>query len=187
MTFGRALLLAAFAFTILPQPSFAQSEGGVDASVFDAFPVPPASKTLLFYIQRNKNENAIVYEARLEADGKLAAKDPVRVQWVRYTEGGKREPLSLLEANVAYGVKHKGNLNDHARMVFVASDKYPFNVVVDATGQAQARMMINGRYARLQHIRIQAQETSFWPKIKYVDIFGTDVMNGEAVQERYIP
>jgi Domain of unknown function (DUF4833) len=47
------------------------------SSVFDDFPVPPPSKNLLFYIQRNKNANTIVYEARLDANGQLAAKDPV--------------------------------------------------------------------------------------------------------------
>ena len=30
-------------------------------SVFDGFPIPPASKNLLFYIQRNKNANTILY------------------------------------------------------------------------------------------------------------------------------
>ncbi|HEX2617521.1 MAG TPA: DUF4833 domain-containing protein [Flavobacteriales bacterium] len=187
MIVGRAFV-AAFAFAALVLPASAQPDGAVDeAAVFEAFPVPEQSKSLLFYIQRNKNANAIVYEARFGADGKLVEKDPVRVQWIRYTEGGKRGDLSMLEASIAYGVKHKGNMEDYARMAFVASNKYPFNVVVDANGQAQARMMIDGHYARLQHIRIQAEESSFWPKIKYVDIFGVDVITGQVVQERYIP
>ena len=167
--------------------SYAQPDGSVKASVFDDFPVPTPSKALLFYIQRNKNANAIVYEANLDNEGKLSLKDPVQVHWIRYTEGGKREDLNVIETNVAYGVKHRGNTDDYARMVFAASNKYPFNVVVDGTGQAQARMMINGHYARLLNIRIQADEASFWPKIKYIDIFGTDVVSGEAVSERYIP
>lgn len=156
-------------------------------SVFDGFPVPQPSRSLLFYIQRNKNANAIVYEANLDASGKLAQEDPVQVHWIRYTEGGKRDDLSILESNIAYGVKHRGNADNKAHMQFVASDKYAFDVVVDAHGQAQARMSIGGHYARLQNIRIQADESSWWPKIQYVDIIGTDVASGTQVTERYIP
>ncbi len=158
-----------------------------DPSVFDSFPVPPASKNLLFYIQRNKNANTIVYEARFNEQGQLAAKNPVDVNWIRHTEGGKREAISLLEANLAYGVKHRGTEEGVAKMAFVASARYPFRVEVGANGQAEARMMINGRYARLHHVEIQADESAIWPKIRYVDIHGIDLGTGLAIEERYIP
>lgn len=158
-----------------------------DPSVFDGFPVPPASKNLLFYIQRNKNANTIVYEARFDAQGHLAAKDPVDVTWIRHTEGGKREPISLLEANLAYGVKHRTTDEGVAQMAFVASARHPFRVEVGVNGQAEARMMINGRYARLHHVEIQADESAIWPKIQYVDIHGIDLVTGQAIEERYIP
>ncbi len=156
-------------------------------SVFDGFPVPPSSKNLLFYIQRNKNANTIVYEARFDGQGQLAMKDPVDVNWIRHTEGGKREPISLLETNLAYGVKHRSSEAGVAQMAFVASARHPFRVEVGANGQAEARMMINGRYARLHHVEIQADESAIWPKILYVDIHGIDLVTGLAIAERYIP
>lgn len=174
------LLLAATALTAQPR-----AEGG--PSVFDGFPVPTPSRTLLFYIQRNKNANTIVYEANLDANGRLVAKDPVRVQWIRYTEGGGRGDLSVLESNVAYGVRHVGNTDGRADMRFVASDRFPFNVTVTDDGQAEARMMIDGHYARLDHIRVQAREDSWWPKVAYVDIIGTDLVTRARVTQRYIP
>ncbi|MBL0036007.1 MAG: DUF4833 domain-containing protein, partial [Flavobacteriales bacterium] len=57
-------------------------------AVFATFPAPPASKDLLFYIQRNKNANTIVYEANRDATGKLVSDDPVKVNWIRHTERG---------------------------------------------------------------------------------------------------
>jgi hypothetical protein len=158
-----------------------------DPSVFDSFPVPPASKNLLFYIQRNKNANTIVYEARFDAQGQLAMKNPVDVNWIRHTEGGKREPISLLETNLAYGVKHRSTDAGVAKMAFVASARHPFRVEVGANGQAEARMMINGRYARLHHVEIHADESALWPKIQYVDIHGIDLLTGLSIEERYIP
>jgi hypothetical protein len=156
-------------------------------SVFDGYPVPPKTKELLFYIQRNKNENAIVYEARLDANGDLMDKDPVRVNWIRYTEGGVREPINLFENRMAYGVRHDRSKDGVAWMNFVASNKYPFRVEVNDDGQAEARMLISGRYARLDRVKVQAKESGFLPKILYVDICGTEVVSGKEIVERLHP
>jgi len=156
-------------------------------SVFDGFPAPPATKELLFYIQRNKNANTIVYEARLDTHGKLMEKDPVTVNWIRYTNGGKRERISVFEDNWAYGVRHTSTEKSVARMKFVASNKYPFRVEMGKDGQAEARMLINGRYARLRHVEIQAKESSFLPKVLHVDLYGTVVGTGEEIHERVVP
>lgn len=183
MSRGRATALCAtllIAVLVGAQPR--ASEG-----VFAAFPKPAPAKDLLFYIQRNKNANTIVYEARLDALGRLSEKDPVQVNWIRHTEGGIREGISLLEGTVAYGVKHRGTERGVAYMDFVASDRYPFTVSIDHQGQAEARMTINGRPARLHHVEINAVEGAFWPKVTHVDIHGTDLGTGQPVVERYIP
>lgn len=182
----RGLCVAAM-ISLLAFAAAAQPPNSPVPSVFDPFPVPPSGKSSLFYIQRNKNANAIVYEAVTDATGKLSAKAPVRVQWIRYTEGGHRKDLSLLESNIAYGVRFKGMVDDHANMVFVASDKFPFQVFVNSDGQAEARMMIDGHYARLNHVRVQADEESWWPRILYVDIIGTDLSTKLDVTQHYIP
>lgn len=155
--------------------------------VFATFPKPAPAKNLLFYIQRNKNANTIVYEARLDAGGRLEPEDPVTVTWIRYEEGGRRDDISLLEATVAYGVKHRGNERGMARMNFVASDRYPFTVILGDHGQAEARMRIDGHDARLHHVEISAEEGTFWPRIKHVDIHGTDLTTGAPLMERFIP
>lgn len=184
----RPALLAA-ALVIAAGTSRAQpAEGGVpSASVFSTYPVPPRTKDLLFYIQRNKNANTIVYEANRDADGRFVAKEPVRAQWIRHTDGGKREPLGVFESNMAYGVRVNGITDGRPDMRFVASQRFPFTVWTTADGQAEARMMIDGHYARLDHIRVQADESSWWPKVAYVDIIGTDLVTHAPVMERYIP
>ena len=156
-------------------------------SVFATFPVPAPSKDLLFYIQRNKNANTIVYEVAREADGRLRDKDPVRVFWIRHTEGGLREPLNLMERTIAYGVSHKYTHDGLATMKFVASDKYPFIVQIRPGGQAEAWVTLKGRMARLHHVYIQAVEGAWRPKIAWIDIHGTDVITGKPLMERYIP
>jgi hypothetical protein len=166
----------------------ASAQPGASApSVFDAFPVPAPSRNLLFYIQRNKNANAIVYEARTDEYGQLVTKDPVSVNWIRYTEGGRRASLNVLENNIAYGVRHKETKNGIAWMKFVASNDHPFRVEITGSGQAEARMMIGGHYARLEKAQVQAKEDGFWPKILHVDLFGTVVATGMKITERLYP
>ncbi len=176
------LPLLLLAFTAWSQP--AAPPGG---SVFAGFPVPQPSKDLLFYIQRNKNANTIVYEARRDGLGQLDPKEPVRVQWIRHTEGGKREPLNFIERTIAYGVSHRHTTDGMASMKFVASDRYPFVVQLRPGGQAEAWLMLKGRMARLHHVYVQADDDAWRPKVAWVDLYGTDVATGAPITERYIP
>jgi hypothetical protein len=156
-------------------------------SVFATFPVPAQTKDLLFYIQRNKNANTIMYEAQRGPNGQLDAEDPVTVTWVRHTEGGRREPLNLMERTIAYGVNHKHTQNGMATMKFVASDKYPFIVQIRPGGQAEAWVMLKGRMARLHHVYVQADDNAWRPKVAWVDLHGTDIATGAPITERYVP
>lgn len=156
-------------------------------SVFASFPVPSPSKDLLFYIQRNKNANTIVYEAQRNPNGQLDLEEPVTATWMRYTEGGKRESLNLMERSIAYGVNHKHTQNGMATMKFAASDKYPFIVQLRPGGQAEAWVMLKGRMARLHHVYVQAEENTWRPKVAWVDLHGTDIATGAPITERYIP
>lgn len=185
MTVGRSFAAALVLLTA--SAACAQPKADPPPSVFDTFPVPPPSKTLLFYVQRNKNANTIVYEANRDADGRFVAKEPVRAQWIRHTDGGKREPLGVFESNMAYGVRVNGITDGRPDMRFVASQRFPFTVWTTADGQAEARMMIGGRYARLDHVEVQAVEGSWLPKVAYVDLIGIDLVTHARVTERYIP
>src|SRR3954451_3952917 len=64
----------------------------------------------LFFIQRSKNANEVHYDARVNADGTLDAKNPVDGYWINKAEDGSRNPISLIQ-RVAYGydVEPTGN------------------------------------------------------------------------------
>src|SRR6185503_510914 len=72
--------------------------------VIKNYPVPPQHKNSLFYLQRNKNSNTIIYEANILPNGKLDSKNPVSVFWLRYTEGGEKKELNWIQRWLAYGV-----------------------------------------------------------------------------------
>src|SRR5438552_3281274 len=76
-----------------------------DNPVYSSYPTPPRNKNSLFYVQRSKNVNAIVYEANIKSDGTLDKEEPVKIYWIRYTSDSTRAPLTFIQNKYAYGIK----------------------------------------------------------------------------------
>ena len=57
----------------------------------------------LFTLGRSKNANVVEYAARVDADGRLDQAKPFEAYWVLKADDGRREPLSYLEEQFAYG------------------------------------------------------------------------------------
>ena len=157
-------------------------------SIFQDFPIPPQTKSMLFYIQRNVNINTIVYDANIK-DGKINPEKALNIYWIRYTEKNQKKDLGYLERVLAYGAEAKAT--DYDKDVytihFAASKKRTATFFIDESGQAIAMMNINGKRSRLSKIFVQAEETSWLPKVKYVDIIGSDLQTGVKVVERIFP
>ncbi|CCH51239.1 hypothetical protein BN8_00154 [Fibrisoma limi BUZ 3] len=158
----------------------------VQAARGDSFPSPPTSTNRLFYIQRSKDANTIVYDANLTADGKLDARKPIQVYWIRYADRGQREDLSSVQWHMAYGYKHSPvpNASDAFDVTLNAFRKRPV-IVAYRQGKPVAMTIINGQLACLQKVFVQVSPGSgLIPKIHYVDMFGIDPDKGQPVHER---
>ncbi|HWZ23443.1 MAG TPA: DUF4833 domain-containing protein [Cytophagaceae bacterium] len=149
------------------------------------FPVPTQTNKLLFYIQRSTNINTIIYDANIK-DGKIDPKKPLDIYWIRYTENGTKGTLNYLERVLAYGadVTVPTDTSKVYTIHFAASNKKTATFFVDSKGQAVAHMLINGKKAKLSKIFVQAHETSWLPKVSYVEITGFDLVTGAKVIER---
>ena len=152
------------------------------------YPVPPKTKKLLFYIQRNHNENTIVYDANFDKLGNLDKSNPIHVYWIRYQEYGQTMPLRTIEKLFAYGVKFskiEGKQNEY-KVDLVATDKRDFLLKQEAPFRAAIYTTINGKPAKLGHLYIFADNSGFWPKVKYIELFGKDITTGKSVYEKMI-
>ncbi|WP_158600366.1 DUF4833 domain-containing protein [Fibrisoma montanum] len=171
-----ALLVALLLQGILP----------VQAAGRDSFPSPPTSSNRLFYIQRSKDANTIVYDANLTADGRLDTRKPIQVYWIRYADRGQREDLSSVQWHMAYGYKHNPapDAPDAYDVSLNAFRKRPIKVVY-RQGKPVAMTTINGHSACLQKVFVQVSPGSgLIPKVHYVDMFGIDPEKGQPVHER---
>ncbi len=150
------------------------------------YPVPPKTPERLFYIQRNHNENTIVYDARFDQSGNLDKDHPIHVYWIRYQEHGQVMPLRTVERLFAYGVKTyplKGN-SDEYKVDLVATDKRNFLLKQTAPFKAVIYTRINGQEAVLDHLYIYADNSGVWPKVIYVELFGLNPKTGGEMYEK---
>lgn len=146
-----------------------------------------ASTQLLFVIQRSTNKNEVHYDARLKADGKLDANEPVEVYWLMLAEDGRREDLNWIERQEAYGFSIEPNPGGQSyRMTLKAEKKRAIKVYM-GQNKARAEIVIDGEPSFLERIFIEATEGEFRPKVHFVDLIGSDAKSGDKRTERIIP
>jgi hypothetical protein len=152
-------------------------------------PVPDDSPHRLFYLQRSKDRNTVIYEANVAANQKLNPRKPVQVYWIRYAEGGQREDLSRLQWQMAYGYTHKPSVSgsDDYELSLNAFGKRPLQVVF-YQGKFVAMILIQGQRACLQKVFVQLNpDTRLVPQVRYIELYGNDPTTGRCVYERIIP
>ncbi len=153
-------------------------------------PKPSKISNMLFYLQRSKNTNTVIYEAKIDGSGRLSRERPVDAYWLHYElNNGVRAELSKFEEMAVYGVTFE-DLNDgtgnhlirlkafKARTMTLAKNKF---------GKYVGLMTINGKPAEIKRIYIEAKEGFLMPTVVHVDLFGIDPVTGEKVFERLFP
>ncbi|HFA50334.1 MAG TPA: DUF4833 domain-containing protein [Bacteroidetes bacterium] len=150
------------------------------------FPIPSNIDNFLFFIQRNQNENTIVYVARLDKDGNFQKSKPAEVYWLRYaSENGKRRELGWLERTFAYGFSSKKDKGGNGYWIeLTAYDGRKIHLEMDAQHKPIATITCNGRYSKLDYIWVFVDEERVWPHVLHVDIHATDMETGEELMER---
>ena len=92
------------------------------------YPVPPKDKDLLFYIQRNQNQDAIVYRVNRTKEGLINEYLPMDAYWIRFTEGGIRKELNDLQNRLLYGYDIDQISSDLFRFQFVSYKDLTFYI-----------------------------------------------------------
>ena len=142
------------------------------------FPTPPKTSRSLFFIQRNKNKNTIVYDANMVA-GKLSQSDPIDAYWLRYGSTGERKELTWAQSTFAYGYStKKDGTGNGFYITLTAYNKRKIHLQLDTKGEPIATMNINGKPCKLSHIWVFADDQSSWPTVYHVDLHGTELATG---------
>ncbi len=154
--------------------------------VWPACAVSPDKVDHLFFIERSKNKNLVQYDVRLTENSDLPDSSPVSVYWI--LENGRREELSPVERNYAYGVARQEKLDKNKFRVILVALKGREILVEKMKGFFKAVVSINGKESILQKIYIKSEETAAGlPRVLYVDLIGKAKQTNLPITERIIP
>jgi len=151
----------------------------------EKYPTPPKTGSLLFYIQRNHNSNAIIYDAKYDRKGNLNKDEPIVVYWRRYDEQGQKMELRTIEKWYAYGVDWEKIEGEKTyKIELVADKKRDFYLEQLASFKSVVITKINDEFSILDHIYIYAENSGLFPTVKYIEFFGFSRKTKEKTYEK---
>jgi hypothetical protein len=187
----RTLFLFLFLLTI--QQSKGQNKSQLELNkqvknVVSRYPVPDVPD-LLFYLQRNKNANTVVYQANILPDGKLDPEKPVSVYWIRYSEDSSRKELNWIQRWLAYGIEHEQakDGSDYFYLTPVALRNRKIMLSLNEQGRPVATLSLNGKMTQLERIYAMAEETGWLPLVQFIQLKGKDLQTRQVVYEYLFP
>lgn len=177
------LYLLFLAFTLSLTGVSAQAPAPADRS----WPVPDVPG-LLFYIQRDPDVNTVVYTLNADESGRLNQKEPIKISWIKYTEGGVHKPLNIIQKDLAYGLSVKPNGQEQYDVKAVAYPKMQMQLQKGKDNKYQVRVALDNRKCILRRIFIRIIGGShLHPDVAYLEFHGTEVGTGKQVTQRIFP
>lgn len=137
----------------------------------------------LFVIARSKNGNVVVYDAKVDPSGRLAAQ-PVSAYWLLDGDPARREELTRIEFNRAYGFTlSPGEEQGTYTLVFKA--RRGRHVSLQMRGGCPVVLVnIQGHLAILRRIYVKSKEGGVIPKVEFIELFGEDAATGKPLHEK---
>ena len=142
----------------------------------------------LFKIDRSRGPDIVVYDVRLDSQGKLDTSSPISVYWEKFTEDGIFEPLTGIQKKFGYGIKFQ-NISEHsADFKFVSSLDRIFELRKSEDDHYRVYTYSGGKKIEVQKLHIHFEDDAFWfPEISRIELVGLDTEKGSMVSESIIP
>ena len=152
-------------------------------AVLQAAPARGVCSPRLLAIERSKNANIVVYDARLHGSS-FDTDEPVSAYWLMNAEHGQRQELNLIEKMKAYGFSIESSPSGPLMTMKALKDR-PVRLVM-AKGCPRAVMTISGRDAYVGRVFIKTREGSD-SDVEFIELSGRAVANGRTLHERFTP
>jgi hypothetical protein len=141
----------------------------------------------LFVIERSKNSNIVAYDAKRGPSGEWDSSEPVEAYWLLNGDKDKREELTAIERDRAYGVETTpGDAPGTYSMVFKAQRKRRFTVSM-LNGCPVVTTQVHGHDAIVRKLYVKSKETLVMPKVNYIEFFGEDAATRKQLEEKFKP
>jgi len=142
----------------------------------ESYPIPK-TEGLLFYIQRNTNQNTVVYVLNKNFDGTINEDYPMDVYWIQYNHGCTKKQLNIIQDKLAYGYRSKKIDNHTFEFQMVSYDKMKFYITRDDNNNYRVVTQLENSYSMISNIYVYAEEFGVFPQVKYFEIFGQGIQD----------
>ena len=167
--------------------AFAQGNSFEKQVSVASLPVPH-EKEQLFYLQRDPDENTVVYQLNT-LNNKIDQSNPINVYWIRYAEGGTRKNLSFVQRTMAYGISYEQLENGDFELQLAAYKALPLRLTYLKNQKKHVVLTkINGRTAILDRIFVRITGgTPLNPDIAFFELSGRDTTGAVRLSEQRQP
>jgi hypothetical protein len=147
----------------------------------------PLKAQNLFFIQRSKNADEAVYDARVKEDGTLDPSDGVDGYFMNKGGDGtwSRADFTWIQKR-AYGWETKPT-GDGAQFLKLKAFPDRNMWIRKYDGRWRVETTIAGKQALLDKLYVATDESGIMPKVLYVDVFGVDAATRAPLTEHLVP
>lgn len=143
-------------------------------------------KQNLYIIQRNKNRNTVYYDLNILPNGEVYGAKPIDCYWKMYEKNGIREELTTFEKLTAYGYDVvKSSKGDYLIKMNSLKNRV-CQLYKDKSGVYSCLTLIAGKKSNLKRIYVFTIEGYISTTVKYIELFGKDVITGADTYEKVI-
>ena len=129
----------------------------------------------LFIIERSRDLDQILYQVSLDNEGKLDAKNPISVHWLRRTNNDIIEPLTWVQERFSYGLEYLIQEPNRVVFQFEGYNKRSFELKKNLDGNFKVYTLSKGKEVEVLRIFIQIDGGTFWiPTIPRVELHSRD-------------
>jgi Domain of unknown function (DUF4833) len=142
--------------------------------------------SLLFYIQRNQNLNAVIYEVNHDHAGLINLNQPINIHWLKYDADQQvvQQELNYMQKKLAYGYHHEVISNELLVFRFVSYDKMKFYIAKNNVGRYRVFFSWQGQNVELISIYIHAEDMGVFPQVKFAEFFGKSSVDNSPFYKR---
>lgn len=134
-----------------------------------------------FFIQRNHNQNAVVYSFNINPDGLINLDIPLNIYWLKYSsESTSKEPviekLNHIQRSLAYGYEHSIISSDLIKFKFVCHDM-PFFISKNE-GDYTVSGCFNEINYKINNIYVHADDFGAFPVVLFANFHVASITTG---------
>lgn len=135
------------------------------------YPIPSEEVNMAFYIQKNQNQNTVVYQLNVDAGGFINVNKPLNVYWKEYEDQGKYSNINFLQERLAYGYTHKVINNETIQVSIVSYPTYKM-YITRKDDNFVVVSKFNEVWEILTNIYVFADDHGAFPNVEYIELYG---------------